>query len=437
MGGVRQSNTCTVSRALLTDLSGGTCGVGATGYSQGDWYVLEGYLYLPQVASGQVTIRASNLDFGGTARAEYVAFMISSDDKLENLQFLGEAQTAFQREALIDFTIPVGDDVGASCASDVRAFRLFLFDNTDASAATLTWDIGDGFEEIPSSAFGTSADQAEICAPPTASDDADTTSRGIPVTIDVLSNDAPGDPSYPLVPTSVQLIDPSTSNPVSSVTVPGEGTWTVDPLTGEVTFSPVPDFTGVTTPVDYIVKDTLDQTAEAQIVVTVVGAYDDRSDGNVPGSAVSVPVLGNDAGVLDPGTVRIVDPATGDPVTVLVVPGEGRWSVDSGTGVITFVPEVGFTGNPTPIGYTVEDVDGNLTGATVTVTYQSAVVDVAPDTGGSGVAGGDDGPPSSSDNLLRGRLADTGGIGIRLIGVAVLLLVGGAFLLGASRRRMT
>lgn len=211
----------------------------------------------------------------------------------------------------------------------------------------------------------------------------------------------------------------------------------MDPLTGEVTFSPVPDFTGVTTPVDYIVKDTLDQTAEAQIVVTVVGAYDDRSDGNVPGSAVSVPVLGNDAGVLDPGTVRIVDPATGDPVTVLVVPGEGRWSVDSGTGVITFVPEVGFTGNPTPIGYTVEDVDGNLTGATVTVTYQSAVVDVAPDTGGSGVAGGDDGPPSSSDNLLRGRLAGTGGIGIRLIGVAVLLLVGGAFLLGASRRRMT
>jgi CshA-type fibril repeat protein len=33
----------------------------------------------------------------------------------------------------------------------------------------------------------------------------------------------------------------------------------------------------------------------------------------------------------------------------LVVSGEGTWTVDPVTGAITFTPETGFTGNPTPI----------------------------------------------------------------------------------------
>ncbi|MFD6056373.1 SdrD B-like domain-containing protein, partial [Agromyces sp. NPDC060279] len=44
-------------------------------------------------------------------------------------------------------------------------------------------------------------------------------------------------------------------------------------------------------------------------------ASDDRSDGNTIGDAVTVPTLDNDRGDLDPTTVRITDPETGDPVT--------------------------------------------------------------------------------------------------------------------------
>ena len=65
----------------------------------------------------------------------------------------------------------------------------------------------------------------------------------------------------------------------------------------------------------------------------------------------------------------IIDPATGLPVASLVVPGEGTWDVDPVTGAITFTPEPGFLGDPTPIGYSVDDVSGNTVESTVAITY--------------------------------------------------------------------
>jgi hypothetical protein len=49
---------------------------------------------------------------------------------------------------------------------------------------------------------------------------------------DVLANDAAG--SLPLVPGSVVLKDPADGVYKTSVTVPGEGVYTVDPATGGV-----------------------------------------------------------------------------------------------------------------------------------------------------------------------------------------------------------
>ncbi len=49
--------------------------------------------------------------------------------------------------------------------------------------------------------------------------------------------------------------------------------------------------------------------------------------------------------------------------------GEGVWSVDA-AGVVTFTPEAGFTDDPTSIGYTVSDNDGNVSNeATITIDY--------------------------------------------------------------------
>ena len=72
-------------------------------------------------------------------------------------------------------------------------------------------------------------------------------------------------------------------------------------------------------------------------------------------------------------TVRFLD-GNGGEVNVLVVPGQGRWNVD-GNGEITFIPEDGFTGDPTPVAYTASTVDGVKASAPakVSVKYQLPV----------------------------------------------------------------
>jgi len=81
--------------------------------------------------------------------------------------------------------------------------------------------------------------------------------------------------------------------------------------------------------------------------------------------------LANDAdpdGSLDPASVQIA--GTTNPGDPLVVAGEGAWSVNPANGDITFTPDPGFTADPTPISYTVNDNDGNPSNvATVTVDY--------------------------------------------------------------------
>lgn len=97
-------------------------------------------------------------------------------------------------------------------------------------------------------------------------------------------------------------------------------------------------------------------------------AQDDTISAPTPGVSATVPlVTGNDTdvdGTVQPDRVSLVAPAgantlvdaDGDIVSV-AVSGEGTWTVDQ-AGNVTFTPEAGFEGNPTPIGYTVLDDDG-------------------------------------------------------------------------------
>ncbi len=93
------------------------------------------------------------------------------------------------------------------------------------------------------------------------------------------------------------------------------------------------------------------------------------------GQSVTIDVLADDSDPesnIDPATVVILDPATGNPVTALVVSGEGTWTVDPVTGAITFTPEEGFMGDPNPIEYTVTDTTGLVSNpSTVTLDYEA------------------------------------------------------------------
>jgi len=225
-----------------------------------------------------------------------------------------------------------------------------------------------GNEEDPTpgnnegSATTVPADQA-----PEATDDlSEGNDPGTAVTVNVLEND-----DETLLPETVRLVDPETGEPVTEVVVPGEGTWTVE--NGQVTFTPEETFTGDPTPIDYTAEDENGTPATATVTIDytdplpVPEATDDVSEGNEPGTPVTVDVLGNDDETLIPETVRLVDPETGEPATEVVVPGEGTWTVENGE--VTFTPEDGFTGDPTPIDYTAEDENGTPATATVTIDY--------------------------------------------------------------------
>ncbi len=189
---------------------------------------------------------------------------------------------------------------------------------------------------------------------------------GQPVVVDVTGND-----STTLDPTTVRLLD-AAGKPVTTLAVAGEGTWTVDPATGKVTFTPLAGYTGNPTAVRYTVADRAGHTTESTITVVYAPmAVDDASLDHHEGETVTVDVTANDSRNVDPGTVRLLD-ADRHPVQSLVVAGQGTWTVDPATGRIPFTPAADATRNPTPVEYSVWDASGDEVSATVTVAYRGA-----------------------------------------------------------------
>jgi VCBS repeat-containing protein/CshA-type fibril repeat protein len=206
---------------------------------------------------------------------------------------------------------------------------------------------------------------------------------GQAVTINVLGNDS--DPENNINPATVKIV--GTTKAGDSLEVAGQGIWSVNPLTGAITFTPFAGFTADPTPISYTVNDKAGVTSNPATVTvdypqTPPLAIDNTVTG-VTGKPITITVLDNDSDLendINPATLQIAGTANaGDS---LVVAGQGTWSVDVNTGTITFTPNLGFTGNPTPISYTVRDNTG-LTSNTARVIVNYPTV-IATDTGTSG-----------------------------------------------------
>lgn len=96
---------------------------------------------------------------------------------------------------------------------------------------------------------------------------------------------------------------------------------------------------------------------------------------------VVIPVLANDTtgGIPLPNTVSIkngVDTDGNGSLDQLVVPNQGTWSVNATTGEITFTPIPTFTGNPTPISYTVKEAHGNVSNEALVTINAVPIVNV-------------------------------------------------------------
>ncbi|MDB6185328.1 GEVED domain-containing protein [Gemella haemolysans] len=190
---------------------------------------------------------------------------------------------------------------------------------------------------------------------------------------------APIDPTVP-----AKLIDPETGEPTdeTSVEVPGEGTYTINPETGEVTFKPEPNFTGKAQGVEVQRKDTNGTPATAKYTPTVkpvTPTSDDVVSEDVQGAKQTGTPVFTDGKTTVNGkevTVKIdetVKPTFDDGSTTKEVPGEGTYTIDE-NGVVTFTPEPQFTGKAS--GVTVKRVDKN--GTEVTAKYTPTVKPVTP-----------------------------------------------------------
>ena len=201
-----------------------------------------------------------------------------------------------------------------------------------------------------------------------------------------------------------KLIDPETGEPTdeTSVEVPGEGTYTINPDSGEVTFKPEPNFTGKAEGVEVQRKDTNGTPATAKYTptvktvtpkaegVTTTDVQGATQTGKPEFTAGKTTVNGVEKTVeLSDKPAKLVDPKTGDPVDSVTIEGEGTYTV-APDGTVTFTPNKDFTGQAT--GVTVKREDKN--GTPVTAKYTPVVLPVTP-TGKDATSIGEKGQPQS------------------------------------------
>ena len=200
-----------------------------------------------------------------------------------------------------------------------------------------------------------------------------------------------------------KLVDPATGQVTddSSVTVAGEGTYTINPTTGQVTFTPEPSFTGTATGVtvsltagvgydkDGDVPADAVKTATAKYTPTVTPITVTPTDKvsadvqNVPQTQTPTFDLSSDK-TAKITSKKLVDPATGQPTdeTTVTVAGEGTYTIDPTTGAVTFTPEKDFVGTATGVTVqataTITNADGKTATITSDATYTPTVVAAVP-----------------------------------------------------------
>ena len=234
-----------------------------------------------------------------------------------------------------------------------------------------------------------------LLIPPVATDDIfESPVSSVAVTLEGASNDT--DANADLDPGSLTLsgagaTDSDGDGDLDTLIVPSEGTWLVDNLSGEVTFTPLPGFTADPASITYTVRDATGLVSnEATLTVgypqTAPIAEDDtQQNSQVPSPAnpTTLNVIADNGNGVDSDPEDDIDVASVSIVSadavdsdgdgdndILVVPGEGTWVVDNATADVTFTPEAGFLSDPTPIQYTIADVNGLVSNiALITIDY--------------------------------------------------------------------
>ena len=232
----------------------------------------------------------------------------------------------------------------------------------------------------------------------------------------------PGNPDVAITITDAQpakLIDPETGKPTDekTVVIPGEGTYTIDPKSGEVTFQPEPQFSGQATGVTVQVKDANGTPVEASYTPKVKGVtptatpakskdIQGKPQTGLPefkGGKVTVNGEEKVVPIDETKALKLIDPETGEPTDEpVVIPGEGTYTIEDGK--VKFQPEPQFTGKGE--GVEVQRVDKN--GTPVTAKYTPKVVPVTP-TGEDKTSVGPKGQPQTGTPVFNGGSVEING----------------------------
>lgn len=150
-------------------------------------------------------------------------------------------------------------------------------------------------------------------------------------------------------------------------------------------FDPLPTFTGTATPVDYQVEDSLGRVYTASLTPRVTTTPPTARPATVSllvGGTATFTVLHGNGGLvtpanggpaLDPTTACLVDPVTNLCGTTVTIAGEGTYTLDLTTGIVTYVSfGTATVGTKTPVTYRITDADGFVATQTLTPTVSTA-----------------------------------------------------------------
>ena len=198
-----------------------------------------------------------------------------------------------------------------------------------------------------------------------------------------------------------KLVDPKTGAKVASVTT-DEGTYTVDSTTGEVTFTPVAGFIGTANPVTVSADVTFNDESGNSVTVSAENSYTPTVYGITPSADETTgkqgqpqtsksgkdrfSELNNTDNTLDGTNVDWSTAAYSlegaNAEGKVVVDGEGTYSIDPTTGVVTFKTLLTFTGEGkgvnVQVSVTATDSEGNKVPVTSKGKYTPTVTPVTP-----------------------------------------------------------
>ena len=247
----------------------------------------------------------------------------------------------------------IAADMGSTQPSNTTGLeRNYSFEGTsivDQTGSTAPVPVPADVALVTSTAPVDGAPQGNIA--PNAVDDSVGTIVNTAIVANVLANDSDVDGT----------LDPAS---VTVTSAASNGTTSVNPTTGAITYTPDTGFIGQDSFV-YSVSDD-DADSDTAVVSVNVGSGQNTpptavndSASTTEGNAVVANVLANDSdvdGTLDPATVTVTSAAS-----------NGTTSVNPTTGAITYTPDTGFTGQDSFV-YSVADDDADSDTATVTIT---------------------------------------------------------------------